>query len=725
MEKLYTSNNILILMLMLLGGGAKGRLILLLLVFLIQLLSFNVIAKPHVPINASSYGVFCKLKFSSEQALLNTTLREGLNDSIPNYQQINQALEHINFLQYYLPENAALLQIYTADLGKIRVIKEWFNSLPGVRGVEWLSVEELNLLTRKRWEEVLSDTTKAQYLIKKARGDVKRYLEDKIIPTPTENDNLDLPWSIRSALVNKPQFFLQPKNCQVTSKEGNNWYFGWGAGVTFNTNPPSALTNGALNTWEGCAAISDFNTGQLKFYTDGQTIYTNNHTIMTGGVGGTGLIGHPSATHAAVIVPRPGFVDRYYIFHCSANNGGLFWTEVQWVNNGGTVLSKNNVLMNLGCGSEQIAATKHANGCDYWVLAHDNCTNQYRCYLITSAGISAPVISPGPGKAGYFQIKFSPNGQRLASSNAAGNFDPIVYNFNNATGVVSSPIQLNIPGISNWWGYGIEFSPDMSRLYCTCWTGNANVWQFNLNAGTPAAIQASLTVVGNGVTCGGLMLAPDSKIYKANDNQPWLSCINNPNNLGLACNFVAQQLNLAPKTSGIGLTTFISSIFNPHVATITPSSAAVCQGNTQTFTAGPVANGCINYTYQWKLNGVPIPGATSHTYTPPTNLAPGTYTYSVDVTDPVNNCVSTSPNATLTVLASPCQIISSCPNAYAKVTAINLCDNSVTVSSTNGFNVGDKVLIIQMKGATIDQTNTANYGNILNYNSAGNYEFQT
>jgi hypothetical protein len=673
-------------------------------------------------------GTFCKLKFYNQERLLSLDLWEEVPDTAPNYAPPNSALEYINFLQYHTSENAALFQVFTADWRKIRLIEQRLLALSGVQKLEWLSLPALNALTQRNWEESLLDTLRAQYFIDKAKTDVSNYFEKGLSPSVAQTDNLSLPPALAPPPLRKkkPTKDLQPFNCQSTSKEGNNWYFGYGAGVTFNTNPPSALTNGVISTWEGCAAISDFTTGQLKFYTDGQTIWTNNHTVMTGGVGGTGLIGHPSATHSAVIVPRPGFVDRYYIFHCSANNGGLFWTEVQWFNNGGNVLSKNNVLMNLGCGSEQIAATKHANGCDYWVLAHDNCTNQYRCYLVTSAGISAPVNSPGPGKQGYYQIKFSPNGQRLASSNAAGNFQPVVYNFNNATGVVSAPIPLNVPGVGGWWGYGVEFSPDNSRLYCSCWTGNPSVWQFNLNAGTPAAIQASLTVVGNSPSCGGLMLAPDAKIYKANDNQPWLSCINNPNNLGAACNFVALQLNLAPKISGIGLTTFISSIFNPHVATITPSTAiAVCQGTAQTYSAGPSASGCINYTYQWKLNGAPIAGATSQTYTTPSNLTPGTYTYSVDVTDPINNCVSTSPGATLTVLASPCQTITNCPNSYAKVTAFNLCTNSATVSSTAGFNVGDKVLLIQMKGATIDQTNTANYGNVLNYNSAGNYEFQT
>ena len=49
--------------------------------------------------------------------------------------------------------------------------------------------------------------------------------------------------------------------------------------------------------------------------------------------------------------------------------------------------------------------------------------------------------------------------------------------------------------------------------------------------------------------------------------------------------------------------------------------------------------------------------------------------------------------------------------------------NSVTVSSVVGFSVGDRVLLIQMKGATINQSNTASFGQVVALGSAGNFEF--
>ncbi|UKN01210.1 T9SS type A sorting domain-containing protein [Paracrocinitomix mangrovi] len=64
--------------------------------------------------------------------------------------------------------------------------------------------------------------------------------------------------------------------------------------------------------------------------------------------------------------------------------------------------------------------------------------------------------------------------------------------------------------------------------------------------------------------------------------------------------------------------------------------------------------------------------------------------------------------------------ISGVINNYATVSAIS--GNSLTVNSSVGFAAGDLVLIIQMKGANMDETNSAAFGDIVNLNSAGNYE---
>lgn len=67
--------------------------------------------------------------------------------------------------------------------------------------------------------------------------------------------------------------------------------------------------------------------------------------------------------------------------------------------------------------------------------------------------------------------------------------------------------------------------------------------------------------------------------------------------------------------------------------------------------------------------------------------------------------------------------ISGIINTYTKVTAIDVCAENITLTSAAGYNVGDTVLIIQMKGAIVDTSATSSFGNIVSYNNAGNYEF--
>jgi gliding motility-associated-like protein len=62
-------------------------------------------------------------------------------------------------------------------------------------------------------------------------------------------------------------------------------------------------------------------------------------------------------------------------------------------------------------------------------------------------------------------------------------------------------------------------------------------------------------------------------------------------------------------------------------------------------------------------------------------------------------------------------------NNYTNVTAIAC--NNVTVGNSSAFSINDRVLIIQMKGAVIDTSNSSSFGNVINYGNCGNYEFAT
>ena len=99
-------------------------------------------------------------------------------------------------------------------------------------------------------------------------------------------------------------------NLNNLGNEGNIWYFGYNAGLDFNSGFPVLLNNGQLSTYEGCASICD-NNGNILFYTDGMVVYNSNHITMPNG---TGLLGNNSSTQSSIIVKKPLSNSIYYIF---------------------------------------------------------------------------------------------------------------------------------------------------------------------------------------------------------------------------------------------------------------------------------------------------------------------------------------------------------------------------------------------------------------------------
>ena len=68
-------------------------------------------------------------------------------------------------------------------------------------------------------------------------------------------------------------------------------------------------------------------------------------------------------------------------------------------------------------------------------------------------------------------------------------------------------------------------------------------------------------------------------------------------------------------------------------------------------------------------------------------------------------------------------IISGVINTYTPVTEFGCDSTRLVVDAVDGFSAGDKVLLIQMKGAAVSLANNITFGDITDVGNAGNYEF--
>ena len=338
----------------------------------------------------------------------------------------------------------------------------------------------------------------------------------------------------------------------LAQKQANIWYFGNKAGINFNVDPPVALTDGEMNTSEGCSSIADEN-GNLLFYTNGITVWNSVHDTM---INGKDLKGDPSSIQSSLVVPKPGSDSIYYIFTVDAGSGvtdGLNYSEVDITLNGGlgeVLLATKNTQLTSPT-TEQLTAVLHANQTDIWVITHARVTNRFFVYLVTSAGVGVPqMINVGnAANSPIACLKASPDGRRLASTNRGSITE--LFDFDAATGVISNPVELNSFAAAL---YGNEFSPNSQLLYLSSSAGS--IYQYNLTA---SDIPGSETIIGSAGALGTFQLAPDNKIYVARFFGDTLGVINNPDSLGVACDYNHGGFYLDGRTSIQGLPQFIQS----------------------------------------------------------------------------------------------------------------------------------------------------------------------
>jgi hypothetical protein len=241
------------------------------------------------------------------------------------------------------------------------------------------------------------------------------------------------------------------------------------------------------------------------------------------------------------------------------------------LNNGiGEVILKDKLLLDESI-YESISLVKHANGKDWWILAHEfpeenSCTNKFYKLLVKENEISLESVQqigsqhcngePYPGGA----LNFSRDGNQLSIVSFSKKIVDI-FKFSRCTGMISNHQNIVINNF-NSGPYGCEFSPSGRFLYLSLSTLNYNqndaidyVYQYDLLNSQRHLIWSDSSLLNRDFVIGQLRLAPDNKIYITythggfpistlnfyNNN---LSYINNPDSLGITCDLHPFAFNL-------------------------------------------------------------------------------------------------------------------------------------------------------------------------------------
>jgi len=425
-----------------------------------------------------------------------------------------------------------------------------------------------------------------------------------------------------------------------SQKEANVWYLGRNAGVDFNTTPPTAITDGQINTLEGCSSFADAE-GNLLFYSDGIEVYNKDHSLMTytDGSPANNLKGNPSSTQSGMIIPKPGSTTIYYLFTVGDNNNpafDLFTIDMALDSGNGQLIDEDGdgdffedlaqqAPANKSNWTEKVAAVNGRECNTFWVVS--KVANFFYSYKIDETGVNlTPVISTvnitSINTRGY--LKLSPNGEKLAIAHQNEANDVLLYSFNNETGVVTNDGVSIFNNFADGEAYGVEFSRTSEKLYVSSTSGfrrnlsepetTYKLFQFDL---TSIDIEASKALIHEQIGYrGALQLGPDGKIYATiplayddiNGDAAYLDVIENPDADAADVIFTENAIDLNGQFATQGLPPFISSLLLPIEISDSDTNEILnnqdlqyCIGDNKTIIPETVT-GTTATTYEWFLD---------------------------------------------------------------------------------------------------------------------------
>ncbi|WP_075350480.1 T9SS type B sorting domain-containing protein [Algoriphagus marinus] len=391
----------------------------------------------------------------------------------------------------------------------------------------------------------------------------------------------------------------------LPDQTNNIWYFGDGAGLDFNPDPndenaptPRPIANRhPQNIPAGTTTISD-QTGQVLFFTDGNSVWDLNGNLMENG---DNIGGDNGSSQGALAVPVPQEETLFYLFTTQVSANGTNEVKFSLVDikaenqtGVGNVVTKDNFLFS--------PSTEHTAALDAgdttWVMFHELGNNTFRAYPVTTNGIGPPVLSSVGSNHGFNSgvgaMKFNSDGDQLAVTISEGGCNKLeIFDFDQSTGELTEYARIDLG--CNGEVYGMEFSEDGDRILVSYQNGGPGIEEFIIKstadeddpdatacptcfgtASTRPQIEACILSTRNQISgtsslnIGALQIGPNGQIYAAVVGDNRIGQIN----VGTGCTsqstFTQDGVEPMPGTSNLGLPSFVqnsgSSIPEPSLA---------------------------------------------------------------------------------------------------------------------------------------------------------------
>lgn len=412
-----------------------------------------------------------------------------------------------------------------------------------------------------------------------------------------------------------------------------NWYISSGNGLKIDTltGLPNGILNNPLTQVRGTTAVVNNELGNLNALFFGDVGFDKNFQLFpTSQTPNTFAWLASQGIIETKIIKLPGTNKKYLVLL-----GGIYNYFDLNLNNGlgdFTFPNFQRLLLSTSFNAFQNYSTivQHCNGSDFWLITHEiNGSNRFLSFLIDSSGVqSTPVFSQVgtiysfPSCIGYYSSY--KNGTRLVAGITPNSSGAILefFDINISNGTISSSNSLNVVLPSTILPISLAISDNEQFLYLsTVHPGGGGpdvIYQINISNLNSQAMLNSIIKVHD---FPPITPAQPSYLSKSTNgvilfnpvNTSKIGALLNPNLSGLNCNPVDSIWGIQNVSSVGSLPTFLNAgIIRPtpiikdiqnDTLTICPSSSLFLQSDTLS-----------TWSWQWKLNGTDIPGATQSSY---------------------------------------------------------------------------------------------------------------